>query len=790
MKRKIVAAALVIAGLCGINAIVNADTDEYSYSASGTTCRLTKYLGNATEVVIPSEYKGYKVVTLSDTFSGKKDLKKVVIPDSVTNIYDHTFNGCTALETVEIPSSVSRIGFCTFKDCDSLTSINIPGNVKLIDGSAFSDCSNLSSVTLDEGVETINIDAFFNCDKIESIYIPKSLKNMDAAFSCCDNLTEIIVDKENPVFESPENSNAIITKSNKKLIQGCKATVIPEGVKSLDYYAFSGIPELDNLKIPDSVTSFGNWVFRHCPDLKTIYVSDNIKSIDVGCFADMPDLESVRLPEDITSVLSYTFQNCPKLTYISIPDKVEKIGDEAFKGCKGLKELKIGKGVKEIGSYAFHQNDSLTTIFYNGSEADWELVTKDKNALPDNLTVRFLDYKILDDSNAEISKYYGTETEVEFPETINGKAVTSIGEEAFKDLTGLSSIAIPDDLTAIKAGAFEGCTSLKMISLPVSIKTIGDNALQTGALEDVYYAGSEEMWNQIAKSSTAVAAGVKIHFAIEPTPTNTSTPAPTDTATPTPKATETVTPTPAATETVTPTPAVTETVTPTPVVTDTVTPTPVVTDTVTPTPAVTAAATATPAVTAIVTPTAAVTVTAMPAPADVAVVSYTDKSGNTYKVTTDGEVCVEHSDGTDVTIPDTVVIAGKKYKVTSIADNAYKNNKKLKKIKIGKNITKIGKNAFFGCIKLKSVTGGKNVVTIGDGAFRKCKVLPKITLYSKVSKIGKDAFRDDKKLKKIVIKSKKLKAGSVGKKAFGNISKKAAFTFPKGKKTAYKKIIK
>ena len=99
---------------------------------------------------------------------------------------------------------------------------------------------------------------------------------------------------------------------------------------------------------------------------------------------------------------------------------------------------------------------------------------------------------------------------------------------------------------------------------------------------------------------------------------------------------------------------------------------------------------------------------------------------------------------TTVTIPDTVVIKKKTYKVTSIAANAFKNNKKLKKVVIGKNITKIGKKAFYNC----------------------------------------------KKLKKVVVKTKKLTAKRVGSKAFKGTPKKAVMNTPKKKLKSYKKIFK
>ena len=145
-------------------------------------------------------------------------------------------------------------------------------------------------------------------------------------------------------------------------------------------------------------------------------------------------------------------------------------------------------------------------------------------------------------------------------------------------------------------------------------------------------------------------------------------------------------------------------------------------------------------------------------------------------------------DVTSVKIPETIKINDKDFTVTEIAAGAFKNNKKLTKVTISKNIKVIGKNAFYGCSALKSVTIGSKVTTIGDGAFQGCSKLTKVTIPAKVTKIGKKVFYNCKKLKTITIKTSSLK--SVGKSAFKKIAKKASIKVPKKKLTAYKKLLK
>ena len=119
-----------------------------------------------------------------------------------------------------------------------------------------------------------------------------------------------------------------------------------------------------------------------------------------------------------------------------------------------------------------------------------------------------------------------------------------------------------------------------------------------------------------------------------------------------------------------------------------------------------------------------------------------------------------------VTIPAKVKVDGVSYKVTSIADNAFKNNKKITKVVIDSNIVTIGKNAFAKCTNITSIVIGKNV-----------------------TKIEKNAFYGCRKLKKITIKSEKLTSKSVAKNAFSRIGKKTVIKVPTSKYKAYKKML-
>lgn len=147
--------------------------------------------------------------------------------------------------------------------------------------------------------------------------------------------------------------------------------------------------------------------------------------------------------------------------------------------------------------------------------------------------------------------------------------------------------------------------------------------------------------------------------------------------------------------------------------------------------------------------------------------------GITYQITNQKKKTVQVIDAVDdlgyETIPATVKIKGKVYKVTKIASGAFQNNKGVKKITIGKNVTTIGKNAFSGCKELKEVTLGNKVTKIEKNAFSNCKGLKRITVKSKkLNKVEKNAVKGvNKKMWIIVPKSKVKKYRKLFKKSTG-----------------------
>lgn len=170
---------------------------DFSYDITDDSCMIIKYTGNSAEVRIPEKIEGKPVKSIfTGAFQKNNEIKKVIIPDSVTMISGYTFYGCTALESVEIPDSVTYIGDFAFAFCTGLSSVTIPGSVTVIENSAFFKCTGLTSVTIGEGANFIDLHAFRGCIELTDLSIPDSLTTIeDHAFANCNLSDDETIEK-------------------------------------------------------------------------------------------------------------------------------------------------------------------------------------------------------------------------------------------------------------------------------------------------------------------------------------------------------------------------------------------------------------------------------------------------------------------------------------------------------------------------------------------------------------------------------------------------------------------
>lgn len=141
------------------------------------------------DLVIPNS-----VTSISSyAFYGCKGLTSVTIPDNVSSIGQYAFSYCSGFTNVTLPNSLTSIEDRVFQRCSGLTSIIIPDNVTSIGQFAFESCTSLTDITLPSSLTSIVNSAFYKCSALTSIDIPENVKDIGyTAFCRCNNLTEVL----------------------------------------------------------------------------------------------------------------------------------------------------------------------------------------------------------------------------------------------------------------------------------------------------------------------------------------------------------------------------------------------------------------------------------------------------------------------------------------------------------------------------------------------------------------------------------------------------------------------
>lgn len=119
---------------------------EFELSEDGTFIALTKYKGNAKNLVIPETIQGLPVEVI-DGFKENKNIKSVVIPSSVKVIADFAFYECESLEKVTLPEELICIAGYAFEGT-GLTSVTLPKDLEYLGYSAFGSCNNLAEINI------------------------------------------------------------------------------------------------------------------------------------------------------------------------------------------------------------------------------------------------------------------------------------------------------------------------------------------------------------------------------------------------------------------------------------------------------------------------------------------------------------------------------------------------------------------------------------------------------------------------------------------------------------------
>jgi hypothetical protein len=276
------------------------------------------------------------------------------------------------------------------------------------------------------------------------------------------------------VGESDSSTSSFIPTTGAYLIEDIATILIPNSVTKIDYYAFMGLAHVKKIIIPNSVTSIGDQAFYGCTSLLNDY--PNFREDELfWC----PDYNI--LPSGLITLGSEAFKGCTALKTISIPSSTTSVGKRVFEGCTGLTHVHW-HGSAAIEDYAFISCFGLKSIDISGkipsigTEAFKDCVSLEKITIP--LSVNSVGRSAF--------------RQCDKLEIVRWDSNANISESAFEKCSKLFSINITGKPTEIKSDAFLDCKALKSITIPDSVKTIGERAFSNAPVNDLYIPYSVE----------------------------------------------------------------------------------------------------------------------------------------------------------------------------------------------------------------------------------------------------------------------------------------------------------
>lgn len=256
---------------------------------------------------------------------------------------------------------------------------------------------------------------------------------------------------------------------------------------------------LQEVSLPEGLISLDEFAFMDCQKLQEIRLPKSLKTLGRGTFAGCHALPEIELPEDLETVGEGALMNCLSLTSVVIPASVTEMGDRPFSGDWALKTVEIKGNVPRLSSSSFHECDALQEVLITGSvgtigdEAFRDLDSLERVQIASGLkTIGKRAFWLCDNL-----------TTVSLPD-----GVTSIGEEAFKECSSLTTINLPNSITTIGKDAFYRTKLTGPLNIPSSLVSLGDNAFHGcgGITGTLLFPGALE---NISKNAFAGCAGVE-----------------------------------------------------------------------------------------------------------------------------------------------------------------------------------------------------------------------------------------------------------------------------------------
>ena len=475
--------------------------------------------------------KGLKSIGKDAFSSASSKLKEILIPDSVESIGESAFNGCKSAETIktgngltvipdsafyncnaaknivlsnklktieksafyggrallniDFPATLETIGERAFYGCYALQKIKMPDSLKSLGDYSFMNGRALSSIDFGRGIEKIGKECFasmnagysnYGCSApVKSVYLPASLKSIDrTAFDSCSYLESIFVDKNNKKYVSTDKGVLIDNEAGELLIwpaaNKTEEFTIPDTMTSIPADTFEYKKGLKKVIVPGSVNKVGTFAFTGSSVEEVVFMDSTNNGLVIAnnAFSNAENLKSVKLPYGLTELGDGAFDQCENLNNVVLPDTLTTVGDRVFRDNVSLSSIKMSKSLSQLSDDMFDGCVSLKTLDIGpmteitmnsrtmpfGKGTSLTAVNIDKN----NPYCKSIDGVVYDKAGKEVLYY---------PEAKEGadytvpEGVARVGSKAFSYNNNLTTVSLPSSLKRIGDAAFLGCYNLK-----------------------------------------------------------------------------------------------------------------------------------------------------------------------------------------------------------------------------------------------------------------------------------------------------------------------------------------
>ena len=397
----------------------------------------------------------------------------------------------------EIAPTAFKFNAGSFIIMDGITKFNCTAtSIKEVGREAFYGADNLTWVSLPSSVTLIGDSCFQNCEELTNIEMPTGLTKIGTnLFKNCKSLNSITI---------PEN----VTYVSISAFRGCS------GLKTINWNAKNG-------RFPDAeVSDFADLPFWGLNNVNTINIGNSVNYIQRWLFAQLPGLKTLTLGNSLYEIEEYAFYQCNNLTSVNLPNSLLSIGKYAFSQT-GLTSMTIPNNLEEIDMGAFDGCPNLTMVnwnntkitetsapFYNCSALKNFYFCNGMTIIPHNIC-----YKVTGLTSVSIPStvteigvqafaYCSALKSLSLPQSVK-----TIGQCAFLG-SGLTSVTVPNLVTKLDVGTFAQCTSLKSVSLPQGLKTIDAGAFYLTGLTSITIPSSVNTIGQQAFSNCTSLANI------------------------------------------------------------------------------------------------------------------------------------------------------------------------------------------------------------------------------------------------------------------------------------------